>query len=149
MGVDIRRLANSKTRSVLFCIVVLVLACVAFTVAMVQGIGTSRLLATLLVLVATIIGVLLFRVLQDFRGDQDDPMLAVSTNRLTARERRAIAWRIWLARAFVSLLVVCLVFAWTRMSSGPIFPRIVGTLFNLLWTAGMILYIRRQEQRLK
>jgi hypothetical protein len=128
---------------------VLVLACIAFTVAMVRGIGTSRLLATSFVLVATIMGALLFRILQGSRGDQDDLMQAVSTNQLTARERRAIARRICLARAFMSLLVVCLVFAWTRMRGGPMFPRIIGTLFNLLWTAGLILYIRRQHRRLK
>jgi hypothetical protein len=76
-------------------------------------------------------------------------MQAVSTNQHTARERRAIVRRIWLARAFMSLLMICLVYGWTRMRGGPLFPRIAGTLFNLLWTAGMIRYIRQQQQRLK
>jgi hypothetical protein len=31
---------------------------------------------------------------------------------------------------------------------GPIFPQVIGTILNLLWTAGMVLYIRRQQQRL-
>jgi uncharacterized membrane protein len=80
-------LANSKERSVLLYIVVLALAYVAFTVAMVRGMGNSRLHATAFILVATILGVLLSRILQGFRGDQGDPMPAVSTNQSAARER--------------------------------------------------------------
>ena len=54
--------------------------------------------------------------------------------------------RIWWARGFIVLLLASLIFGW--MMGGPIFPRVIGTIFNLLWTAGMIMYIRRQQQRL-
>jgi hypothetical protein len=87
----IRRSVNSKTRNFVLCTAALLLACVAFTVAMARGIGTPRLLTTVFVLAATIIGVLLSGSIQGFRGDQDDLMQAVSTNQLTARERRTSA----------------------------------------------------------
>ena len=65
---------------------------------------------------------------------------------LTVRERRSVMRRIWWARGFIVLLLVSLVFGW--MMGGPIFPRVIGTILNLLWTAGMVMYIRRQQQRL-
>jgi hypothetical protein len=55
--------------------------------------------------------------------------------------------RIWWARGFIVLLLACLAFGW--MMRGPIFPRVIGTILNLLWAAGMVMYIRRQQQRLK
>jgi hypothetical protein len=65
---------------------------------------------------------------------------------LTARERRSVMRRIWWARGLIVLLLACLVFGWGM--GGPIIPRVIGTILNLLWTAGMVMYIRRQQRQL-
>ena len=65
---------------------------------------------------------------------------------LTARERRSLMRRIWWARGLIVLLLACLVFGWGM--GGPITPRVIGTILNLLWTAGMLMYIRRKQRQL-
>jgi hypothetical protein len=65
---------------------------------------------------------------------------------VTARERRILMRRTWWPRGLNVLLLACLVFGWGM--GGPIIPRGIGTILNLLWTAGMVMYIRRQQQRL-
>ena len=65
---------------------------------------------------------------------------------LTARERRSLMRRIWWARGLIVLLLACLVFGWGM--GGPITPRAIGTILNLLWIAGMVMYIRRKQRQL-
>jgi hypothetical protein len=71
---------------------------------------------------------------------------AAMADELTARKRRGVARRIWLARGFIALLVFCLAFGWMR--GGPVFPRIVGSVFSFLWASGMAMYIRQQQRQL-
>ncbi len=62
--------------------------------------------------------------------------------------------RIWFARCFIVLLLIvlllialllaCLIFGWA--TSGPVFPRVVGTIIDLVWNDGMFLKIRQQQR---
>lgn len=85
----------------------------------------------------------------DFAGysfPTDRITIVCVTFELTPRERRSVMRRICWARSFIVLLFACLIFGW--MMGGPILPRVIGTVINLLWTAGMVMYIRRLQQQL-
>jgi hypothetical protein len=123
----------------------LVLACGAFTAAMVLRIGMPRVLAVLSVLVVTTIGVTLFRTLKRIGPNQEVSRFPA----IDLKELRGVKRQVLFCQIFIGFLLACLVFGWLQLLHGiPIFSLIVGTLFNVGFIASLILRIKQHRKRL-
>jgi hypothetical protein len=123
----------------------LVLACGAFTTAMVLGIGTPRVLAVLFVLIILTVGVTLFRTLKRIGPNQELSSFPAISN----RERSAVERQVLFCKIFIGFLLTCLGIGWLQLLHGaPIFPLIVGSLFSLGFIAGLVLRIKQLRKRL-
>jgi hypothetical protein len=124
---------------------VLVLACGGFTTAVVLGVGAPRVLAMLFVLVAVTVGVTLFRTLKRIGPNQE----LSSFPAVNLKDQRGVKRQISFCNIFIGFLLTLLVFGWLQLLHGaPIFPLIVGTLFNLGLIAGLVLRIKQLRERL-
>lgn len=135
---------NPKARnSLLLGVSVLVFACVAFTMAMVIGVATPRVLATIFVLVALIAGLLFVRALKQ-EQNSDSRVSPVPT----AEERRRLNQQIRSSKVFIGFLLTVLAFGCVQLQHAPLAPMIVGITVNLGWVAALILRIRQLRRRL-
>jgi hypothetical protein len=123
----------------------LVLACGAFTTAMVLGIGTPRVLAVFFVQIVLTVGVTLFRTLKRIGPNQE----LSSFPAVSIKEQSGVKRQVLFCKIFIGFLLICLAFGWLQLLHGaPIFPLIVGTLFNLGIIASLVLRIKQLRERL-
>jgi hypothetical protein len=121
----------------------LVLACGAFTTAIVLGLGKPRVLAMLFVLIAVTVGFTLFRTLKRIGPNQELSSFPAAS----FKEQRGVKRQISFCKIFIGFLLTFLVFGWLQLLHGaPIFPLIVGTLFNLGLIAGLVLRIKQLQE---
>jgi hypothetical protein len=61
------------------------------------------------------------------------------------KERARVIRQIWLLRAFIVLLVLCLVDGWLHVHNAPLAVALIGTVINLVWVYGTATRIKRLQ----
>ena len=136
---------NSSTgRNLLAGVAVVFLACTGFVVALLLRVDSPRIVAALFVLAVLVATWLFWRGLQDSYPSKqpgDGPGL-------TFEGSRGLSRQIWFSKAFLGLLIVCLVVEWTFKRNVPIGSLAIGTLVTLGWITGTILRIRQLRHQM-
>ena len=99
----------------------------------------------LFVLIILAVGVTLFRTLKLVGPNQE----LSSFPAISIRERSGVKRQVLFCKILIGFLLTCLGFGWLQLLHGaPVFPLVVGTLFNLGFIAGLVLRIKQIGKRL-